>query len=147
MALADLLISDENEVNKVRDSLLRAMHAMADAALDYAKAALGAADNALSVVEDSGYCAEVYTNYTEIGKFTELTRRASQSVVDLILVVAMVSETDSNEANSAYVEHLTTMCRLGETAALLEATNTRLGIINKAIPTHPVPGARLTPLG
>lgn len=140
MALADLLNVEDSA--EVKNDLILAMHAMAEAAREYATAGLGAANSVLEVATSGGPMSAAYTNYAEIGKFQRLAQKAVQSTIDLRNIVAMFGETGDEMADAAYSEHLGEVTDLAPVYAMMEATSRRLHMINSALPKNPQPGAR-----
>jgi hypothetical protein len=140
MALADLLVSN-GDVAAAKGTLLSLLTTLVITADNYAKAALGAANAVLDVAEEHGPCAAAYTNYAEIGRYTELTVMVLNNIDDLTELVLAVHETGDPYADDAYAEHIEGMSRLGEIDAIMEAVQTRLGMINSALPENPAPGA------
>ncbi len=141
MALADILMTD-GDVQEAKSVLTHTLHTLADAAEEYAKASLGASNAVLEVAMNGGPCAAAYTAYAEIGKFDRLARRAVSDLSGITNILLELNHSEDDYANEAYAEHLSNMCRINQTGALLEGAATRLGMINRSMPGNPQPAAR-----
>lgn len=141
MALADILTPD-GDVQQAKMVLTRTYHIVAEAASEYAKASLGAADSALSVAMQGGPCAAAYTAYSEIGKYNRLARLAVENTADVAGLLLALNESDDDAANEAYADHLIDMGKTNEVSVMLEGASRRLEMINRALPKNPQPGAR-----
>lgn len=141
MALADVLTPD-GDIADAKMALTRTLHIVVGAAEEYAKAALGAANEVLGVAMEGGPCAAAYTNYAEIGKFMRLSQTALENATDVASILMSLNESADDHANDCYGDHLAEMTRAAEIGALLEGATSRLGMINRALPKDPQPAAR-----
>lgn len=141
MALENLLTSN-GDVEEAKGTLIRSFHVMAGAALDYARASLGAATAVLDVAMAGGPCAAVYTNYAEVRRYDGLARSALDSLGELASMLVSINDSEDEAANDAYAEHLMQMSRTDEVSAMLEGASHRIAMANRALPENPQPAAR-----
>lgn len=144
MALENILTTD-GDIKEAKTTLTRTLHILSGAGMEYAKAALGAANAVLEVAIDGGPCAAAYTQYAEIGKFETLTRNTVDNMIDLTTILLALNESEDDSVNEAYATHLREMSRIGEITALNEGAINRLQTINRALPKDPQPAARFDP--
>lgn len=141
MALADILMTD-GDLQEAKTTLTHALHTLAAASEEYAKASLGAANTVLEVAMEGGPCAAAYTAYAEIDKYDRLSRRSVADLMGIMNILLELHHSEDDYANEAYAHHLSDMCHINQTSALLEGASSRLQMINRALPKNPQPAAR-----
>ena len=142
MSILDAMTIDPAQTAETKNAIIRAFHASVMAAQDYAEAALDAAMVCYRAAEAGSPVAVAYTAYAEIPRLTANAQKMVSTAAELSTIACALQESQDEDANEAYAEHLIDMSKTDKVSAMLEAVHRRMTVVNAAIPENPAPAAR-----
>lgn len=142
MSLADALTIDDEDLAATKENVIRAFHACAMAAQDYAELALELSMVAYSAAEAGAPLASAYTAYANVPRMISGAQKMIEATATLSTVACALHESTDDEANMAYADHLISMSRANQVSAMIEATSRRMNLVDAALPENISPAAR-----
>lgn len=143
MSLINELMIDSTKHAETRDAIIRSFHLSAKAAYDYAMYALNAAATCYRAAEAGDPLSTVYTAYSEYPRHVDSAQKMATATAELASIACAIQESQDEEANEAYAEHLMEMSKTDQVSAMLEAAHRRMVVFNSALPSVIAPAARL----
>ncbi|WNL50662.1 hypothetical protein RPALISO_73 [Ruegeria phage RpAliso] len=143
--MTELAILPDTDMTELRRVLNGAYQGLHMAAMDYAESALGAANLALNHAKASSPMSAIYTPLQEHTKFARRALTMLEHANELTGIILASVETMEGDAEEFYGEHLEDAGNTDVVTALLEAANTRIGLVSHAMPDDATiaPAARL----
>lgn len=142
MPLADALMIDADDLDEVKNNVIRAFHACAMAAQDYAELALDLSMVAYNAAESGAPVSAAYSAYAHIPRLVSGAHKMVEATATLSTIACALHESTDDEANMAYAEHLINMSRASQVSAMIEATTRRMNLVDTALPERVTPSTR-----
>lgn len=140
------LLSSDGDIEQLRNAIINVQTVLQDAAHDYAKAALGAANEALKAVQSASPAGAVWPHLYECQTLSE---KASEALAATMQATGMLL--NSEETGDATIDHMNLVAKVDSVDAvvihaMLEGAGARFNLAVNGLPEDAKAGQRTIPM-
>jgi predicted component of type VI protein secretion system len=139
------ILNSADDVKTVRMALISTKVALQEAAQDYARAALDAADSVLDSVRSADPCCVVWPQIVEYNKFVKKTSTALNAAVAATGLLLVAEETGNDAIDQMNGTVKVDAMESHVVSALLEGAMVRMNFALRGVPKDGAPGERCNP--
>jgi len=145
MDINTILGSSEKDVAAIRMTLINVKATLQVAAYDYARAALGAADETLKSVHAAHPCGAVWPHIVEYNQFVKKATDTLQATSQATGLLLVAEETGTDSIDKMNADAKVDSIDVSVISSLLEGAMIRMELALRGVPENGAPGQRCNP--